>query len=298
MANLGHEKLDSLVEKAMRSSVGRKALEYDPTRRALSLVNIARRRAEQAARGLAPRHRSAARAVVSPTVGVALYVQNAANLLPAPLSEELLAAVDEVVVLDGGSSDGTPDVARELGARVVDAPWPGSFAIQMERAIRACRADWVLNLDADELASEGLIGALPELIRTRRHVGWWLSRQWVVESSGLWTIASLPYWPDYQARLVRNSPDVRYEGLHHKVPSYRMPGTWGFAKNAPIVHLDLLINSRSAREQKVRERLQDPDFIGGERFNLWEDHPVTLRPMASGAAAVRAALQRVSTPAG
>src|SRR6185369_7139991 len=57
---------------------------------------------------------------------------------------------DEWVVVDNGSTDGTPDIARRLGARVIDAPdWPG-FGPQKNRALDAARSDWVFSIDADE----------------------------------------------------------------------------------------------------------------------------------------------------
>lgn len=64
-----------------------------------------------------------------------------------------LASLDfahEVVVVDSGSTDGTPEIARSLGARVVPtADWPG-FGPQKNRAVDAATGDWILSIDADE----------------------------------------------------------------------------------------------------------------------------------------------------
>ena len=54
---------------------------------------------------------------------------------------------DEILVVDSGSTDGTQDLARSLGAHVVERPWPGHVA-QKEWAIREAQHDWVLCLDA------------------------------------------------------------------------------------------------------------------------------------------------------
>lgn len=61
----------------------------------------------------------------------------------------LVAVCDEVLVLDSGSTDGTPDIARAAGARVESQPWLG-FSAQKNAAIARARHDWVLLLDADE----------------------------------------------------------------------------------------------------------------------------------------------------
>jgi glycosyltransferase involved in cell wall biosynthesis len=60
------------------------------------------------------------------------------------------AFADEIVVVDGASTDGTAAVARSLGARVIETTdWPG-FGPQKNRARDAATGEWVLSLDADE----------------------------------------------------------------------------------------------------------------------------------------------------
>lgn len=57
--------------------------------------------------------------------------------------------VDEVVVVDSGSRDGTQAIAESLGARVIHNPWPG-YGPQKRFAENQCRNRWLFNLDADE----------------------------------------------------------------------------------------------------------------------------------------------------
>ena len=67
-----------------------------------------------------------------------------------------VAFADEVVVLDSGSTDGTAELARALGAKVaVCADWPG-FGLQKNRALALATSDWVLSLDADERVPQDL----------------------------------------------------------------------------------------------------------------------------------------------
>src|SRR5262249_56284871 len=56
---------------------------------------------------------------------------------------------DEIVVVDSHSTDATAGIASALGARVVQVPFKG-FGDLRNRAIEACRCDWVFSLDADE----------------------------------------------------------------------------------------------------------------------------------------------------
>lgn len=66
-----------------------------------------------------------------------------------------LTAVDEVVVVDSGSTDDTVARAEAAGARVIAQPWLGNGG-QKRAGEAACRHDWLLDLDADEVVSDAL----------------------------------------------------------------------------------------------------------------------------------------------
>ncbi len=68
---------------------------------------------------------------------------------------ESLRCVDEIVVVDSGSTDRTVELAQNLGARVIESPWPG-YAKQKNFAAEQAANDWILSLDADESLSEAL----------------------------------------------------------------------------------------------------------------------------------------------
>lgn len=99
-----------------------------------------------------------------PTLSVAIIARdeeaNLRRILPA-----VGALADELILVDSGSMDGTASIAEAHGARVLRQDWLG-FGPQKNFAIRACRSDWVLSLDADELPSEKLCGAIRPAIRS------------------------------------------------------------------------------------------------------------------------------------
>ncbi|PKO84698.1 MAG: glycosyltransferase family 2 protein [Betaproteobacteria bacterium HGW-Betaproteobacteria-11] len=88
-----------------------------------------------------------------PPLSAVLITRDAVGMLPACL--ESLAFCAEIVVVDSGSEDGTPELARALGARVIESHWRG-FGAQKQFAVEQARHDWVLCVDADERVSPGL----------------------------------------------------------------------------------------------------------------------------------------------
>lgn len=65
----------------------------------------------------------------------------------------------DIVVVDSGSTDQTISIAESLGARVIPHEWPG-YGAQKKFATAQAKYDWVLNLDADEHASEELANSI------------------------------------------------------------------------------------------------------------------------------------------
>lgn len=96
-------------------------------------------------------------------LSLVVIAQDEADRIGACLDSVPFAA--ERVVLDSGSTDGTPEVAEAHGARVVRTGWPGHVA-QKNRALDEASQPWILSLDADERlspeAAEDLRGALAD----------------------------------------------------------------------------------------------------------------------------------------
>lgn len=82
-------------------------------------------------------------------LSLSMIVRNEAERLERCLAS-VADFVDEMVVLDTGSSDATVAIAERCGAVVHHLPWPGDFAPARNAALRHVQGDWVLVLDADE----------------------------------------------------------------------------------------------------------------------------------------------------
>lgn len=75
-------------------------------------------------------------------------------------------AVDEMIVVDTGSTDGTRAIAADFGAAVYPYVWEDSFAAARNFSLEQASGDWVLWLDADEEVAAGSAGRLREVLET------------------------------------------------------------------------------------------------------------------------------------
>ena len=82
-------------------------------------------------------------------LSLSMIVRNEAERLERCLGS-VAGFVDEMVLLDTGSTDATIAIAEACGAVVHQLPWPGDFAPARNAALQHVRGDWVLVLDADE----------------------------------------------------------------------------------------------------------------------------------------------------
>jgi glycosyltransferase involved in cell wall biosynthesis len=158
-------------------------------------------------------------------VSAVIITKNEEAMLPDCLRS--LDWVDEIVVLDSGSTDRTLELARAAGAKVSQsADWPG-FGAQKNRASALAGGEWILSIDADERVTPELAAEMRRAMadaggvsafeiarlssycgRAMRHSGW---------------------WPDYVTRLYRAgrarfSDDLVHERLIADGPVGRLRG--------------------------------------------------------------------------
>lgn len=72
---------------------------------------------------------------------------------------------DEIIVVDGGSTDQTLKIAEKYSAKIVKTSNPPIFHINKQKALDACRGKWILQLDADEAVSPELRTEILDVIR-------------------------------------------------------------------------------------------------------------------------------------
>jgi hypothetical protein len=138
------------------------------------------------------------------SVSASLIVRNEERFLFDCLAS-LRGHVDEVVVVDTGSTDGTVEIARKARATVLHFAWTGSFADARNASLAACRGDWILYIDADErLRPDPGVTLADELSQP----GWAGAMVKFTPKSGYTS-----YW---EHRLFRRHESIRFEGRIHE----------------------------------------------------------------------------------
>lgn len=110
----------------------------------------------------------------------------------------LQPVVDEIIVIDSGSTDATETIAREFTNRFIVNPWPG-YAAQKNFAAAQASHDWILSLDADECLSEPLQQAIQALKPTKPQAAAFQFPR-LTFYLGRW-IKHAGWYPDYKIRL-------------------------------------------------------------------------------------------------
>lgn len=138
------------------------------------------------------------------TTTLCLIVKNEQDYLERCV-DSAREVVDEVVIVDTGSSDATPQMARRLADKYAEFPFQGDFSQARNKALSLATRDWVLFLDADEELPAASAQALPSVLTqaSPEAGGMTLLRYNFFRNAGFYVTPEL--------KLHRRHPEVRYE---------------------------------------------------------------------------------------
>jgi GT2 family glycosyltransferase/tetratricopeptide (TPR) repeat protein len=191
-----------------------------------------------------------------------------------PCLESIRGAVDDIVVVDTGSRDDTPAIARGLGARVFHFHWCDSFSAARNESLRHARGRWVFWMDSDDTIDAANARMLRELLRKDadpRIMGYVVS----VHCPGPGDGADVTVVQ--HVKVFRHLPQLRFEGRIHEqiIPAIRALG-------GDIAWTDLFVvhsgydHSPEAQKRKLERDLRLLHLELDER----PDHPFTLFNLA------------------
>lgn len=159
-------------------------------------------------------------------ISVIILARNVADEIAPAIKTSNFAA--EIIVVDTGSTDGTLDICRKLGVKILHSSG-NSFSKWRNDGAKEAKGDWLLYLDSDERIPVKLAREINSTIKEEKHQAYSISRFEVFLGK------HLNHWGDSRVlRLIKKSALIRWEGKLHEQP--KIKGTIGHLRHQ-MVHL-------------------------------------------------------------
>ena len=197
------------------------------------------------------------------TLSFCIIVKNEEAALPQCLAS-VRDVVDEMVVLDTGSTDSTIAIAQSFNARVYSFEWCNDFSAARNESLKYVQGDWVLVLDADEVLVPEIIPELRQAICSQHHLLINLVRQEVGAAQSPYSMVS---------RLFRRHPDIHFTRPYHAMVDdsveaiLRHEPDWqiGYLPDVAILHYGYQASAIASRDKFTKARTIMEGFLA--------DHP-------------------------
>ncbi len=209
------------------------------------------------------------------TLALCMIARNEEAFLPDCLAS-VADVIDEIVVVDTGSTDATMAIAKKAGARVLQEEWRDDFAAARNTALAAVESDWVLLLDADERLAVGGAALRSAIERPDLDCG-------LLELHNATSLEAVPEdivggrarsgEPILLPRLLRRTPDLAWRGCVHEDVDHWLEKR--VDRVAPLrvdlVHygaLPAIRQSRAKSDRNIR-LLRQRLAVEPQKVNLW-----------------------------
>jgi len=180
-----------------------------------------------------------------------------------PCLESLRPYVDEIIVVDTGSQDRTPQICQELGARVEHFPWCDDFAAARNESLKYATGQWIFWMDSDDTFPAACGQKLRELVfgpHPDDRFGYVLQVHCPGDEPHDVTVVD-------HVKLFRNRPDLRFEFRIHEqiLPAIRRAG-------GEVAFTDIyVVHSGSDRTLDGKQRKLERDLR--ILYRELDDHP-------------------------
>ncbi|HPG37902.1 MAG TPA: glycosyltransferase family 2 protein [bacterium] len=207
-------------------------------------------------------------------ISIIIITQNEAGHIRDCLSS--ISWADEIIVVDGGSSDDTLAICREFNATIYENPWPG-FAAQKQYALDRATKPWVMSIDSDERVTESLKQEIQTLLQSPDPdiAGYSIPRL----SSFLGKpIRHGGWYPGYQMRLFQKSKTRVSQSRVHE--GFIVEGQCGRLRNDLLHFTHVTIEASLSRMNRYSSlEAQDRFEHNGNRRIHWYD--ITLHSLSA-----------------
>jgi len=186
--------------------------------------------------------------VQNDTVSLCLIVKNEERCLSRCL-ESFKDVVDEICILDTGSTDKTVEIAESFGAKVDFFAWNDDFSEARNKNLEMATMDWIVVADADEYLKQEDIQTLKQALRIRQYDGFLIKTLNFNQEDSQQHIVNL------NQRIFKNNGNFRYQGKIHEQVVCIDPARKGegfIAIDVGFYHTGYLRSEREEKEKNQR----------------------------------------------
>ncbi|MBI4991471.1 glycosyltransferase family 2 protein [Candidatus Gottesmanbacteria bacterium] len=141
--------------------------------------------------------------------------------------------VDEIVLIDMGSTDNTCIIAKNFKARIYSHPYTGFVEPARNFGLEKTKGDWIIIVDADEEVSKGLAHYLLGEVQKPSSDYYRIARKNII--FGRW-VKHAGWWPDYQIRFFKKGSVAWTEKIHGIPLTYGTGTELDAAENLSLIH--------------------------------------------------------------
>ena len=184
------------------------------------------------------------------SISLCMIVKDEEDFLPMCL-ESVGEVVDDMIIVDTGSTDRTIEIAREFGANVIETDWVDDFSAVRNIGFEAATGDWILWLDADEVLEGDSEAVIRDAVNDEELDAYLLT---VVNLQGESVEkASEQSFPS--PRLVCNNPERRFKGAVHEQIHFDETKSGSIGQlPVRIVHFGYLDPIKLSRDKLARNK--------------------------------------------
>ena len=160
------------------------------------------------------------------TISLCMITKNEEKFLEQCLNS-VKDIVDEIMIVDTGSTDKTKEISKSFNAKIIDFKWIDDFSAARNESLKHATKQWILVLDADEVLDEEGLKAIKDLINDKEIDAYlFLQKNYSNDTSiaGFVNEGHIKYGKKYAgwygsfiARLFRNKKGYKFEGTVHEL---------------------------------------------------------------------------------
>lgn len=172
-----------------------------------------------------------------------------------PLLDELDS---ELLIIDTGSTDGTIDICKKYGARIIEFPWCNDMSAARNQGIYHARGEWYMSLDDDEWFED--VSEIVSFFQSGEYQNYdiaaYVQRNYSYQDEQVYTDI-------FALRMARITPEIHFEGRIHDALSFP-EGCRGYQFHSYVHHYGFVMDNEARRKEKYKRN------VSGLLYDIWE----------------------------